>query len=200
MLLVFWITSGAPGAEPQAILNVLPTPEALGPNWERNISMFFDPLSKPPEIIATVSPMPESFKQEKREGVANPQSAVSGWGHALYMLQRANGVIAYDVHIDRYRKRERLTEDFHEMLQVDSEQYRKIPLKALGEEAMFCWNAQGPGSTVWFRRADFKVWINPVAGSITNWNQDASLQRLAAVLDQTILRASGDPSPPAPAR
>ena len=177
------------GADPQAILEALPTEDTLGSGWKREIGVLFDPLSKPSEILHTASPFPDSFKKEKRAGVEDPKGRVSGWSHTHFTLQTTNRSCRYDVQIERYRNKEHLREDFDPLLSLDSEQYRKTPVKDLGDTAVFYYDAKRSGGTVWFRRAEFKVWIAPM-NNLTNWEQDSDLQHLARILDQRIVRGT----------
>jgi hypothetical protein len=185
----------AAGAEPQAILHVLPSEESLGQQWKREVSLLFDPLSKPAVITPETSTLPESFKNEQLDTVANPQSHVSGWGNAQYTLHLTNGPAVYDVQIYRYRDRLRLAEEFDQLLRLDSEQYQHSPVKGLGDAAVFYRSTRTPGSTLWFRRADFKAWIAP-SSSVTRWEEDVNLQNLATQLDQRMVQRTGDSAVP----
>jgi hypothetical protein len=195
MLLVCWMRMTGAGADPQAILKVLPTEESLGSEWKRHVGLLFDPHSTPTEIISIASPLPESFRSEQRHGVANPQSKVSGWSNVHYTLQMTNGPAVYEVQIYRYRDRQRLAEEFDQILRLESEQYHHSAVKGLGDAAVFVRNTQGPGSTVWFRRADFKVWMGP-GPSVTNWDQDVNLQHLAIEMDKRIVQMTGNAAVP----
>ena len=195
MVLVCFMSNAAPGAEPQAILHVLPTEESLGQHWKREVSLLFDPLSKPAVITPETSTLPESFKNEQLDTVANPQSHVSGWGNAQYTLHLTNGPAVYDVQIYRYRDRQRLAEEFDQLLRLDSEQYQHSPVNGLGDAAVFYRSTRTPGSTLWFRRADFKAWIAP-SSSVTRWEQDVNLQNLASQLDQRMVQRTGNSAVP----
>ena len=192
IFLVGSMSNAAAGVEPQPILDVLPTEESLGPRWKRHVGLLFDPHSKPTEITSIATPLPESLKNEQRDGVANPQSKVSGWSNVHYTLQMTNGPAVYEVQIYRYRDRQRLAEEFDQLLRLDSEQYQHSPVKGLGDAAVFYRSTRTPGSTLWFRRADFKAWIAP-SPCDTNWEEDVNLQLLAIQLDQRIVQMTGDP-------
>jgi len=185
-VLLLWFRTAAAGSEPQAILDALPNEAALGVGWKREIGLLFDPLSKPPEILRAASPLPDSFKKEKRAGVEDTKGRVSGWSHTHFTLQTTNRSCLYDVQLERYRNKEHLREDFDQLLILDSAQYGKTPVKDLGDAAVFYYDAKGSGGTLWFRRADFKVWIAPM-NNLTNWEQDSDLRHLARVLDQRIV-------------
>jgi hypothetical protein len=173
---------------PLPVLEALPTTEALGPGWRREISVMFDPASKPPELFAASSRLPERFKQERREAVQNPTNLISGWAHSHFSLQSTNTAHHFDVQIERYRNREHLAADFNQLLAFDSAEYQKVPVDRIGDAAVF-YSKTNNGTTLWFRRADFKVWIAAM-GTATNWLQNEHLQRLARMLDQRIVRAT----------
>jgi hypothetical protein len=176
----------ASASDPQAILDALPDEAALGSGWKREIGLLFDPLSKPSEILHAASRLPDSFKKEKRAGVEDAKGKVSGWSHTHFTIQATNRSGLYDVTIERYRNKEHLREDFDRLLILDSEQYRKTPVKDLGDAAVFYYDAKGSGATVWFRRAAFKVWIAPM-NNLTNWEQDSDLRHLARIIDQRMV-------------
>ena len=69
------------------MLEALPTAEALGSGWSREISLLFDPASKPAELFAASAQLPESYKKERRAAVQNPTNRISGWSHAHFALQ-----------------------------------------------------------------------------------------------------------------
>jgi hypothetical protein len=173
---------------PMPVLEALPTAEALGPGWSREVSVLFDPASKPAELFAASSRLPESFKKERREAVQNPTNRISGWSHTHFTFQSTNTTHHYDVQVERYRSQDHLRADFAQLLAFYSAKYQELPVNGVGDAAAFYRRING-GATVWFRRADFKVWIWPMA-TVTNWEQDAHLQRLARLLDERILAAT----------
>ena len=174
------------GQGPLPVLEALPTAEALGSGWSREISLMFDPASKPPELLAASTRLPESYKKERRATVQNPTNRISGWSHTHFTRQSTNTSYHYDVQIDRYRRKDHLRADFDKLLAFSSAEYQKIPVDGIGEAAVFYRSLKG-GATVWFRRADFMVWITPM-GDLANWAQDGHLQHLAKMLDQRILK------------
>jgi hypothetical protein len=176
------------------VLEALPTAEALGLGWSREISVLFDPASKPAELFAASSRLPESFKKERRDAVQNPTNQISGWSHTHFTLQSTNTSRHYDVQIERYRNKGQLRSDFDQLLAFDAAEYQKAPVDKLGDAAVFYRSMKG-GATVWFRRADFKVWISPM-GAVTNWEQDGQLQHLTRMLDQRIAGRTGQPVKP----
>lgn len=177
--------AAAQGQAPLAVLAALPTAEALGSGWSREISLLVDPASKPAELFGASARLSESFKKERRDAVQNPTNRISGWSHTHYTLQSTNTSRQYDVQVERYRSKDHLRSDFAHLLAFDSAEYRKAPVDGLGDAAVFYGDIKG-GATVWFRRADFKVWISTM-GAVTNWAQDRHLQHLAKMLDQRIV-------------
>jgi hypothetical protein len=186
------------GQAPLPVLEALPTAEALGTGWSRQISLLFDPASKPAELFAPSSRLPESFKKERREAVQNPTNHISGWSHTHFSYQSTNTSRHYDIQVERYRSQDHLRADFDRLLAFDSAEYQKVPVNGVGDAAVFYRKING-GATVWFRRAAFKVWISPMA-TVTNWEQDGHLQHLAKLLDQRIVEATARPSQPANGR
>lgn len=176
------------GQSPLPVLEALPTAEALGAGWSMEVSLLFDPARKPTELFAASSRLPESFKKERRAAVQNPTNQISGWSHTHFSFQSTNTSHHYDVQVERYRSQDHLRADFDHLLAFDSAEYQKVPVNGVGDAALFYRKING-GATVWFRRADFKVWISPM-GTVTNWEQDGHLQRLARLLDQRILGAT----------
>jgi len=169
---------------PLAVLDALPPPDALGVGWEREIAVLFDPASSPSELFAASSRLPESFKQDRRDRVRNPTNQISGWCHLHFTLQTSNATRRYDVQMQRYRNKDRLRADFSKLELADVAEYHKVPVDGLGDAGLFCRSKNG-GSTVWFRRADFMVWIAPM-GLVTNWEQDSQLKYLSRKIDQRI--------------
>jgi hypothetical protein len=182
-----WCTATL-GQGPLPVLAALPTAEALGVGWSRQVSLLFDPASKPTELFAPSSQLPESFKKEKREAVENPTNRISGWSQTHFTLRSTNAFRNYDVQVARYRSQDRLRADFDHVLAFDSAEYQKVWVDGVGDAAVFYYKVNG-GATVWFRRADFKVWISSI-GIGTNWGQDEHLQHLAKLLDQRIVEAT----------
>jgi hypothetical protein len=176
------------GQAPLPVLEALPTAETLGAGWSREISLLFDPVSKPSELFAASSRLPESFKKENREAVQNPTNRISGWSHTHFTFHSTNASHHYDVQVERYRSKAHLRAEFDQLLAFDSAEYRKVPVDGIGEAAVFFRKVNG-GATVWFRRADFRVWIASM-GTVTNWDQDVHLQDLVKEIDQRIARAT----------
>ena len=170
------------------VLEALPTAESLGAGWSREISLLFDPASKPAELFGASSQLSESFKKERLAAVQNPTNRISGWSHTHFTLHSTNTSRQYEVQVERYRSKDHLRADFDHLLALDQAEYQKVPVEGVGEAAVFFCRVNG-GSTVWFRRADFRVWISPM-GTITNWEQDVHLQKLVKMLDQRITGAT----------
>ncbi|MEI7732419.1 MAG: hypothetical protein WCO56_22805 [Verrucomicrobiota bacterium] len=180
------------GSDPQSVLAMLPSEEALGPAWKREIGLLFDPLSQPSEILHTASPFPDSFKKEIRATVEGPEHAVSGWSNTHFTFQNTNRSCLYEVQIERYRNKEQLRAGFEQLLTFASYQYRKAPVNDLGDAAVFYQATNSTGATLWFRRGNFKVRIAAM-NDTTHWEQDSNLQHLAKTLDQRILRGADKP-------
>ena len=173
---------------PVPVLEALPTAESLGAGWSREISLLFDPASKPAELFGASSQLSESFKKERLAAVQNPTNRISGWSHTHFTLHSTNTSRQYEVQVERYRSKDHLRADFDHLLALDQAEYQKVPVEGVGEAAVFFCRVNG-GSTVWFRRADFRVWISPM-GTITNWEQDVHMQKLVKMLDQRITGAT----------
>ena len=101
VICLLWNSALAVGSEPQSILDALPTEASLGPGWKRDVTLLFDQLSRPSEIVHTN--IPESFKAANRARLQDPKSAVSGWSHTHFTFQQTNTFYTYDVQIERYR-------------------------------------------------------------------------------------------------
>ena len=187
-IILFGSSAIGAGSESQTVLDALPSETSLGPGWKRDITLLFDPWGKPQEIARTN--LSESFLAASRARVEDPKGTVSGFSHTHFTFLQTNAHSTYDVQIERYRNPQQLKNEFDHLLNLDNDEYTKAPVEGLGDAAVLCNKTRGFGATLWFRRANFKVWIAPL-GSITNWSQDARLQDLARKLDQEILKGRG---------
>jgi len=173
-------TVAAQDQEPLSVLEALPSAEVLGPHWSREISLLFDPASKPAEIVGASARLPDSCRNEKRNAVENPTNRISGWCHAHFIFQATNRTHQYEVQVDRYRSKGKVADDFRQLLALDTKEYQKTKVQGIGEAAVVYRNANG--MTLWFRRGNFRVWISPLFGS-SRWEDDSGLQHLARAFD-----------------
>lgn len=123
------------------MLEVLPTAEALGPGWSREITFLFDPASQPSELFGGTSKLPDAFKQQNREAIENPTNLLSGWSHTHFTFKSAKTSRHYEVQIERYRSDYQLEADFNNLLAFDSAEYRRLPIDGLGDAAVLFRNA-----------------------------------------------------------
>jgi hypothetical protein len=168
---------------PLAVLEALPRPEVLGGGWSRDVSLLFDPASQPAEIIGATARLPDSFRKEKRDAVENPTNRISGWAHAHFEFQATNRTAWYEVQVDRYRSKQKLAEDFAQLLAFNAEEYQKKEIQGIGEAAVVYRHASG--MTLWFRRGTFRVWISPM-NSTSSWENDSGLQHLTRAFDKRL--------------
>ncbi len=170
----------APDPEPLPVLEALPPPEMLGPNWSRHLCLLFDPASNPAEIVEASAQVTDAFRTEKRNAVANPTNEISGWSHAHYIVQGTNGSHRYEVQVDRYRNPQRAARTFGQLLGSEPKDCQKTEVQGIGEAAVIYRDASG--MTLWFRSGPFRVWISPLTGN-WRWEDDAALQQLAKAFD-----------------
>jgi hypothetical protein len=90
--------------------------------------------------------------------------------------------------VERYRNQSDLIDDFNRLLTLETDKYQRTAVDGLGDAAVYYWSVNGPG-TLWFRRADFRVWVTPF-NMMTNWQQDGDFVRLARNVDHQITQVS----------
>jgi len=181
----FILCSGAAAQDqaPLAVLETLPPTEVLGAGWSRDISLLFDPASKPAQIVGGTARLPDSFRRDRQNAVESPTNRISGWTHAHFDFQAKNRTVRYEVQVERYRSKQKLTEDFDRLLAFNAEQNQKKEIHGIGEAAVVYRNASG--MTLWFRRGTFQVWIGPM-NSTSSWENDTGLQQLTKAFDKRL--------------
>lgn len=179
LMLCFGVAGQA--QDPLAVLEALPPAEVLGAGWSRDISLLFDPASKPAEMVGATARLPDSSRKQQRDAVENPTNRISGWSHAHFIFQATNRAARYEVQVDRYRSKQKLVEDFNRLVAFNGEGYEKKEMQGIGEAAIACRGASG--MTLWFRKGNFRVWISPM-NSVSSWESDSGLQQLTKAFDK----------------